>query len=327
MATFTPLSDTEASALVADYGLGVLTRVTPISAGSVNSNFFLEVASRDRSTTRRCFLRIYEEQALEGARYDGELLSHLSARGVPAPPPLIRVDGDSLSIVAGKPAAVFPFVAGVHSCQRAVDADRCRSLGRALAQVHVAGASFPQRRAGRFTIEGVRARLPKIAAAEDPSLSTMAEVLARRLDHWCARRVADVPEGVVHGDLFRDNVLFCCEEGSGHDQVAALLDFESASDGRYVYDLAVTILAWCFGDRLDLALASAIVEGYQSVRALTAVERGAMRAELAIAALRFTTTRITDYAMPRAGVGERVIKDFRRFWNRLLEVETIALPW
>ena len=98
----------------------------------------------------------------------------------------------------------------------------------------------------------------------------------------------------------------------------------SASDGRFAYDLAVTILAWCFGDELDLDHARALVAGYESRRPLEAAERAGLQAELALAALRFATTRITDYAMPRAADAPRVIKDWRRFWKRLRAVEALA---
>ena len=154
----------------------------------------------------------------------------------------------------------------------------------------------------------------------------MAPVLGKELTRWTDARIAGVPEGVIHGDLFRDNVLWRATEGEGYDEIAALLDFESASDGRFVYDLAVTVLAWSMGDELDVDLATAIVRGYERGRPLEEIERRAFRAELAIAALRFTTTRITDYAM-RSGGGARVIKDWRRFYRRFQAVETITPFW
>jgi len=324
MATFTAISRLDAEVLLAPFSLGRVVAITPIPAGSVNSNFVVEVENGEGDRARgrrRWFLRVFEEQGVEGARYDAELLAHLSARGVPTPEPRARSDGGTLATFAGKPVAIFPFVEGTHSCQRAVDPARARAVGRALAAMHVAGKDFAVRRAGRFTLADLRARLPKIAAAEDPRLAEMAPRIAQKLDDHVARRRADLPTGVVHGDLFRDNVLFRRAEGEGHDEIVALLDFESASDGPFAYDLAVTILAWCFGDALDRALMRSMIEGYASVRPMERSEREGLRTELAIAALRFTTTRITDYAMPRAGVGERVIKDWRRFWARLEAVE------
>jgi homoserine kinase type II len=324
MATFTPLPEEEARALLEAYDLGELRRVVPIPEGSVNSNFRLETEKAGERSA--WFLRLFEEQGAEGAEYDAALLSHLAREGVPTPCPVVRADGGSVSFVFGdKPATLFPFVPGASTCQRAVDRARAHAVGRALAQVHVAGASFPMRRQGRFRLEDLHARMPRIAAAEDPAIAAMAKVLPDELARWCDART-DVPEGVIHGDLFRDNVLFRAESGEGHDEVAALLDFESASDGRLVYDLAVTILAWSQRDAFDPQTAAAILDGYGSIRPLEEIERRALRGELAIAALRFTTTRITDYAL-RSGIGARVIKDWRRFWERYRAVQEIEPFW
>jgi homoserine kinase type II len=129
-----------------------------------------------------------------------------------------------------------------------------------------------------------------------------------------------VPEGLIHGDLFRDNVLWAGEHGG---EIAALLDFESASRGRFVFDLMVTVLAWGFGDGLDRPIVRGICDGYRSVRELAEEERAALLAEGCVAALRFTITRITDYAM-KGGIGPRVIKDWRRFAMRLRTLEELG---
>ncbi|HVJ92219.1 MAG TPA: phosphotransferase, partial [Labilithrix sp.] len=133
---------------------------------------------------------------------------------------------------------------------------------------------------------------------------------------FAERRRADVPTGLVHGDLFRDNVLWA-ETSSGCYTIAALLDFESAHDGPFVYDLAVTILSWSYGAEFDTKLASAIVRGYRSVRELEATEREALYDEAIFAALRFTITRITDDAI-------RVGKRWQRFVERREAIERLG---
>lgn len=323
MATFTSLSEDAAADLCRACDLGTLVRVIPIPEGSVNSNFRIEVTRKDEAgrELHSYFVRIFEEQGEEGAQYDRALVSHLAARGVPTPAPLT-----TSFRVGDKPVAVFPFVRGTPTCQRAVDRARAEALGFALAQIHREGASFPHRRAGRFRIEDLHARLPRIAAASNPEHAAMATILGAELTRWTAARTAGVPAGVIHGDLFRDNVLWRVAEGAGYDTIVALLDFESASDGRFVYDLAVTVLAWSMGDEFDPSIARAILDGYTRARPLQDIERRAFRAELAIAALRFTTTRITDYAM-RSGGGARVMKDWKRFYRRFHAVESVAPFW
>ncbi len=312
MAVLTSISDAEARVVARDYALGELVRFDGIPAGSVNSNFALVT---DKG---RYFLRIYEEQGDAGARAEGELLAKLAAAGVATPAPIARGDGSgTIGVVAGKPSAVFPWKDGTHRCQASVSRDDCRRVGAALAAVHRAGEGTV-RDAGRFRYEDLVERIARIASATDAALAAEAPILRAKLDVHTARRDAGLPRGVIHGDLFRDNVLFAAD-GS----IAALLDFESASDGVLAYDLMVTVLAWCFGDALDMPLVRAMVEGYESVRPLSDAEKRGLVAEGCIAATRFAITRITDYAM-RVTDGPRVIKDWRRFAARLAALEALG---
>ena len=309
MAVLTQVSEREARAFTQAYELGALRCVVGVPAGSVNSNFALELE------LGRFFLRIYEEQDAAGARAEALLLTHLAAAGVPTPPPVARRDGPLIGELAAKPAAIFPWREGTMRCQKSVSASDARYLGAALAAVHRAGEGVLHP-AGRFRFDDLRARLPRIAGAKDRALAAEAAPLARKLDEIEGARDRTLPQGLIHGDLFRDNVLW------NDHRISALLDFESASHGVLAYDLMVSVLAWCFGDTLDLDLFAAMVEGYDSVRALTQSERAGLAAEGRAAAVRFTITRITDYAM-RVTEGPRIIKDWRRFANRLAALEAL----
>ncbi len=306
MAVLTRVEPAEAAALLEAYGRGALESLEGIPAGSVNSNFALRVGGN------RLFLRIYEEQALEGARGETRMLDRLAAAGVPTPCPCRRADGELVSVVQGKPAALFPWIEGDMRCQAGVTSRHTRAVGEALARVHVAAAAEGETRGpGRFRYEDLRARLERIAESNDREFSPRVPVLRASLDRAHADRDRSLPSGIVHGDLFRDNVLWTAD-----DRIAALLDFESAFDGTYAFDLMVTMLAWCTGDALDGSLARAMCEGYASVRPLTESERKGLWAEAAFAALRFTITRITDYAMRTGAEGPRVVKDWKRFQKR-----------
>jgi homoserine kinase type II len=308
---FTRVDEEALAPVVRSAGLGGLRALRGVEAGSVNSNFALE------ADAGAFFLRVYEEQDQQGAARDVALLEHLGRAGVPTPMPVVAPDGTRLFEVAGKPAAFFPWCAGVMRCQRGVTDRDAERVGAALARVHAAGPGAPLG-AGRFGKAELEQRLDRIAASGHPALAPEAAPLRARLRAWVARRRADLPRGLVHGDLFRDNVLWG-EDG----RLLALLDFESASEGAFAYDLMVTVLAWCFGDALDLGLARALVVGYASVRPLSVAERDGLLAEGVIAALRFTITRITDYSL-RAGVGPRVLKDWRRFAARAAALEALG---
>ncbi len=304
MAVYTQLSRADGRRIAEAHDLGVLREITPIAAGSVNSNFFVET---DRG---RWFCRIYEEQESDGVGYEWRLLQHLSARALPVP---ARVEGPGPGElrVEGKPTAVFALARGVESCQAGVTPARAEAVGRFLAQVHLATDDFPERREGRFTRADVRARLSQAEAAGEADLAPAIARTRAALDEVDAALPAELPTGVVHGDLFRDNVRW---EG---DTIVAAIDWESASDDARVYDLAVTLLAWCWGDALALPLARAMCAGYAAERPLAEVERASLRLSLMAAAARFTATRITDYHLRGEMGGTRVMKDYRRFLARL----------
>lgn len=276
-----------------------------VPAGSVNSNFLVD------TTARRVFVRIYEEQEADGVAFEWALLDRLRAAGLPVP---VRIAGPDPGVlrVAGKPTAVFELAGGHELCQRAVTPARARAIGALVARCHLAVRGLDLARCGRFTRADVRRRLEGVAALERPELREAVAVLRSTLDRLDAEWPPDLPGGVVHGDLFRDNVRWI------GDEVAVVLDWESAADEAFVYDLAVTILAWCFGDELEPALVDAMRAGYESVRPLAPVEAAALPLALRAAATRFTVTRITDYHL-RAGSAQ-VTKDWRRFYRRLLSV-------
>jgi homoserine kinase type II len=201
-------------------------------------------------------------------------------------------------------------------CQGRVGAAHTREVGRALAAMHRSGSALASAYGpGRFRFEDLCARVERIAHADDARIARQAPALLSRLEEVHAARAQGLPRGLAHGDLFRDNVLFVPDE----PKVAALLDFESAYEGPLVYDVMVTILAWCTGDTLDFDLARALVEGYESERPLSEEERAHAYDEARFGCMRFWITRVTDYAM-RLGFGNG--RDPLRFALRLNAIES-----
>lgn len=314
MAILTPLSVGEARSLGSLYGLEV-ARVQGLVAGSVNSNFELGLRGGGRA-----FLRIYEEQGFEGAAREAALCEALAAGGVPTPRPLRRRDDPARVIAehAGKPVAVLPWVEGVNVCQGQVTPELTRRVGEALGRVHRAGAGVEDAPVSRFGLAALKERLGGLGDREMPEgLRADVALLERRLDALREEeaRLGPGPEVVIHGDLFRDNVLWAGGE------IAALLDFESASRGSAGFDLAATMLAWCFGDALEERLAGALGEGYAAVRRLEAAERERLFHDARAAALRFAITRVTDFELSLPG---RQHRDYRRFLARWDALERLG---
>jgi homoserine kinase type II len=313
MAVLTAIGDEDARALLAGYGLSDLGGLEGLAAGSVNSNFAVAAAGR------RFFLRVYEERDRAGAEIETAMVDRLAQAGVPTPGPIRRLDGGFVSDVRGKPAALLPWRAGTMRCQAGVTPSDTRNVGEALARVHIAGAGEVCEE-GRFRFVDLLSRLDRIATSGDQRFTGLVPSLRDALANAHAARDPDLPRGLVHGDLFRDNVLWDAKEG-----LAALLDFESACGGTFAYDLMVTVLAWCVGDDLDSRLANAMREGYERVRPLEERERRALASEGAFAALRFAITRITDFAMRTTLAGPSSTKDWRRFMMRFEKLQVLGV--
>jgi homoserine kinase type II len=310
MARLTRLDDDDVRALAAAFGLGAVSAWGEVPAGTINSNYWLEAGGG------RWFLRVNEGKSEEDVRYEAALIAELAARGVQTPRP-VTAGGEPLVSRRDRWISVFPWVAGSQRDLGEVSAADARSVGAALARLHVAGAGLAERfsKDGIYTSAHIAARVDAVAAdpraAAEPDLAA-ALAAAREEMAWLAARATErarAPRGIIHGDLFRDNVLF-----AGDGEVAALLDFEQASLGAWVYDLAVCLNAWCWVEDVVPELASAMAAGYAAVRPLEPAERALLWVELRAAAVRFTITRITDVHLPGADLPG---KDFRRYLARL----------
>lgn len=319
MALLTELPFEAAQKLLKAYDLK-LTKIEPLAAGSVNSNFFLEAES-DGTEEKKFFARIYEEQGDSGAEFELKLNEALSAADLPVARPVHLSDGRLFHTFEGKPFAVYERLRGAVLSQERVSPRGARAVGRALAQVHTADLGGLEVGPSRFGFPEIEERLARVEAAGRTDLQAGVDEVRALSAELEKERTQNLPSGLIHGDLFRDNVLMGGPEAI---VVAGLLDFESASTGPFVYDLMVTVLAWCYGNSLDPFLARAMVEGYASHRALEKSEFDAMASEGSIACVRFASTRLTDFSL-RTPEGRKPGRDYRRFIQRLQALRSGAL--
>jgi homoserine kinase type II len=326
MATFTRLEPTDLGAIAADFGIGAVHVCEPVAAGTINSIFSV------RADAGHFCLRINEGKTVDEVRYEAALLAALVDAGVPAPLPRQARSGDPFMIHEGRLLSMFPWLAGRHLEPAEITPRHASAVGRALAGLHVAGLPLARRfeRAGMYTFERICARVAAIEqrdeARQDPRLFAALAVIRDEMA-WLAARApvrAAAPRGVIHGDLFPDNVLF--ESDQDGDQVAALIDFEQASTGSLCYDLAVCVNAWCFHRDFDAGSIRAMLDGYQAVRALEPAEVRALPVELRAAAMRFTVTRITDVYLPGEHKHDKDFGEFLRRLERWREIGASVLP-
>jgi homoserine kinase type II len=304
---FTRLGDAELADIADAFGLGALHRLQPILAGTINSNF---VAETERGPW---FVRVNEGKSLADVAWEAQLVIALAAAGVATPPPVAALDGRPYAPLGGmdKWVSVFPWRVGRHLGPDEVTVPVAEEFGAALAGLHRAGLELPAawRRSSIYDHDHLVARHARFATSGEPALARAIEVLRDELAvaTTAAAVRAQATQGIIHGDLFRDNVLW----DAGH--IVAILDFEQASGGSLAYDLAVCINDWCWDGAPRLDLAAAMLAGYQRVRPLTAADREAFVIEVRVAAARFTITRITDVYLARVYNPD---KDFRAFLAR-----------
>ena len=305
MGVFTALGEVELAAIADAFGLGAVRGFEPITAGTINTNIALT------TETGRFFIRLNEGKAEADVAWEARLITALAAAGVPTPPPLVAKDGRAYAECMRKWASAFPWRDGTHISADHVTPAIAETFGAALGELHRAGLALPSawRRGSIYELDHLLTRFERFARVDDKSLAYAIAVVREELNVARAQKPtrAAATHGIIHGDLFRDNVLW------SDGDISAILDFEQSSGGSLVYDLAVCINDWCWTiyPRIDLAVA--LVAGYERIRELTPADRAALPIEIRAAAARFTLTRITDVYLARVDNPE---KDFRAFLAR-----------
>lgn len=284
MAVYTDVAAEELTAFLADYEIGELLAYKGIAEGVENSNFLVH-------TSRGYFiLTLYEKRvATADLPFFLALMEHLHARGITCPQPVKNKRGGVLGRIAGRPAAMITFLDGMWI--RRPTPGHCAALGAALARLHLAGLDFGHRRANALSVDGWRALYEHCAARADEVQRDLARSLAAELDYLEQAWPRDLPEGVIHADLFPDNVFFLGNKLSG------LIDFYFACTDALVYDVAICLNAWCFetDHAFNVTKGRSLLQAYAQVRPLSDAERNALPLLARGAALRFLLTRLVDW--------------------------------
>ncbi|MDE2182475.1 MAG: homoserine kinase [Alphaproteobacteria bacterium] len=305
MAVYTEVSFEDLESLLLEYDLGAAQRFKGIAEGVENSNYYLQ-------TEKGSFiLTLYEKRVHEpDLPFFLGLLEHLASRGIACPLPVRSRSGHQWMRLNNRPAALLTFLNGLSL--RRPEASHCAAAGEALAALHEAGKGFALARPNALGHDGwmdlAHACLPKA----DNVQKDLAALIASTLGELSAPWPATLPSGVIHGDLFPDNVLFM------GGQVSGLIDFYFACNDAYAYDLAVMLNAWCFENDggYNVTKGRSLISAYRSKRALSEAEIAALPSLASGAALRFLLTRLYDWLNhdPNALVRP---KDPREFAKRL----------
>lgn len=312
MSVFTTLTEDEVAAWLQQFNIGQLQALKGIAAGITNTNYFVIT---DNS---RYVLTIFEKNALEELPYFVDLMSHLAHHDVPCPAPVADRQGACLHLLHGKPALMVTCLQGKDIA--IPDVTHIQQVATALAQMHLAGSSFTQtglnQRDEAWRTATAQQVLPRLNAVDRA-------ILQNELAYQHGLDVSALPTGVIHGDLFRDNVLF---DG---DKLGGFIDFYYACHDILLYDVAIAVNEWCLHHNgpdlglIDEVKMQVFLEAYQHIRPFTQLEWKLWLAMLRRAALRFWLSRLYDFYFPQDGELTHT-KDPNHFKNLLQQYLEMA---
>src|SRR5215472_16677823 len=284
MAVYTDVSADDLTRFLSGYDIGELLSYKGIAEGVENSNFLVHTGAGN------FILTLYEKRVAEGdLPFFLGLMEHLAARGLTCPQPVANKQGGVLGKIAGRPAAIVTFLDGLWI--RRPTPNHCAAVGDALARFHIAGRDFNQVRPNALSIESWRHLYEHASARGDSVRQGLCAEVAKELDALEKSWPGELPQGVIHADLFPDNVFFLGAKLSG------LIDFYFACTDTLAYDVAVCLNAWCFESdhSYNVTKGRALLNAYGKVRALTASERAVLPVLARGAAMRFLLTRLVDW--------------------------------
>src|ERR1700738_1786471 len=285
MAVYTDVAADELAGFLSHYDIGGLLSYKGIAEGVENTNFLLH------TTAGSFILTLYEKRVAKGdfPCFFGRM-THRASNGINGPQPVKNKSGEALSTLAGRPAAIINFLEGIWP--RKPNAAHCAGVGQALARMHLAGRDFGMTRANALSVSGWRPLFEQAASRADEVQHGLRDFLAAELDHlegnvWPKH----LPAGVIHADLFPDNVFFLGERVSG------IIDFTFACNDMLAYDVAICLNAWCFESdySFNVTKARAFLNAYGRERQLSDAEQDALPLLARGAALRFLLTRLVDF--------------------------------
>lgn len=290
MAVFTSITLEDISQWLKQFSIGDAVAIKGIASGIENSNFFLTTDMGEYVLT------VFEKLSFAQLPFYLNLMRHLAGRGVLAPAPVADLAGQLLGCLHGKPAAIVTKLEG--ACLQTPQAAHCAQVGDMLARMHLAAQDFPLSQPNLRGLAWWRDTLPLVL----PYLSADRQQLLQnevryQLDFAASDPYDQLPQGPIHADLFRNNVMFA------KDRLSGFFDFYFAGCDRWLFDLAVTVNDWCIdpaSGALDEARTHALLDAYHSVRPFTPAEQSAWQTMLRAAALRFWLSRLYDFYLPRS---------------------------
>lgn len=314
MAVYTEVDDTTLTEFLSHYDIGTVVSFAGIAEGVENSNYLL------RTTKAHFILTLYEKRVnADDLPFFIELMEHLAGKGMNCPLPVAAKDGSVLSEMMGRPCAIFTFLDGTSS--RYPNRVKCRNLGAALAQLHINAEDVSLSRANALGPASWKPLLDSVGNRINELGDNMLVKVEKRLEQITDSWPHDLPRGIIHADLFPNNVLFI------GDDLTGLIDFYFACEDILAYDIGICLNSWCFeaDGSFNMTKSRALINGYQSARQLSDDEINNIPVLAAGSAMRFFLTRLYDWM----NTPENALvspKDPMEYWSILRFHQSVSGP-
>ncbi len=307
MAIYTSLSKKDIARVVDEFTLGELVSFNGVKNGSVNTHYLIE------TKRGKFFAKIDEVKSEVEVKQELELLLHLKKQNFPCPQPIKSKTGKFYLEIQDKCLTVSKHLDGLELTVEAMTPTHLSTLGNILANLHLIGRSYKKGIDNRFGFNRIVSIYRDVRRQLPTHLKHIVRVLDDEFSYLENYLDNNLPKGIIHGDLFSDNVKF------KSNRLTGVMDFEAACRGKLIYDIATAVNALCFLDnRYKIDRFEAFISGYESLRPLSLPEWDSFPNELRFSALRFTVTRIKDFYLRNSDESQRVYKDYKEFYDRLL---------
>jgi homoserine kinase type II len=297
LAVYTTLSDNDIEKLLENYDLGTFQQAFGIAEGVENTNYLILVLDA-HANEQKYILTVYEKRVRpEDLPFFMGMLEHLTRHGVPCPKPIAAKDGSPIQTLLGKPVTIVSFLQGRGCRNSGIQSQHLQELGKHTALMHNAIAGFTPRRENNLSVSGWKQLQEKIGPRADEIEKGLTALLAEEMQYLKQHWPTHLPAGVIHADLFPDNVFYIDQKLTG------IIDFYFSCNDILIYDLAIIINAWCFEQQreFNVTKARALLREYHAVRPISNAELEALPILCRGAALRFLLTRAYDWLNPVEG--------------------------
>ena len=303
MAVYTSINSSDLNDWIEKFNFKDLVNFKGISSGVTNSNYLIQMAHSNY------ILTIFEHNNIEELPFYIDLMTYLAKENFLCPRPIENKNGQALGLLKEKPALMVSFLDGKEKVIRSPKS--CYLVGQYLAKLHLTANNFPQlnkNTRGLDWVSDMYLNLKKYLSLEDQGILELEINYHKEMDK------VELPEGIIHGDLFRDNVLFL------NDKISGFIDFYYACNEKFIYDIAIAINDWCIDQdgQINKSMFLEFIKGYRSERKLTDNEQEYLNVALRLAALRFWLSRLEDFYNAKEGEITS-IKDPKHFKDILLD--------